>query len=318
MAEATSAGVHRARAALTEDEIWLLDRCTAIVDEVSSVTHLSVVADGDWRFSVDRGESAERVNRTRIVAQGVVSRFLDLHDRLQPARTGALIRLVLETPRGALLVYALPSRTHLIGFSLRGPEHTVDAAANGSAPETQQADRALAAAADQARSASALSSQNPGGWRSGASAEPPAAIGTEPVVTGIVDERVLPLCRDSVDQNLQYVLYLGAGEHVFALDHFDGLAPLLPGDTSAALLRRVYRGLEEYLDSDLRDLRRLVYPVLGRAARTIVLDVENGAVMVRWLSGGRRAVGVTVAQDAVRTAESRFAELGRKLDGVRA
>ena len=239
---------------------------------------------------------------------------LDLHDKLQLARTGALVRLVLETPAGAALAYTIPRRGHLIGFCLRDP-HLPAGPSLAVAPEVQEADRALAGLAAEARELFELTDQNPGGFQPitpSAALRPPTG---SPVVTGNAHARLLSICREAIDERLQYVLYASNDGTAFAVDCFGGLdLPDTHGDTSPARLRRVYWGFHTDLDGDLRDLRRLVYPVLGRSARAVVLDVEDGVVITRWLSGGRQVIGVTLAQACVASVEDRFAELCGRLE----
>ncbi|MDG4821729.1 hypothetical protein O7635_07665 [Asanoa sp. WMMD1127] len=290
----------------------LLFSSAELARRIPNVTHLSLVADGDLAFSIDQFEiDPVRRRQARIAVQGVVGSCLDLHDKLQVARTGALIRLVLETPRGAVLAYAIPGRGYLAGFCLRDQpaEPTVTVA-----PEVQEADRALAGLVSEARELFGLEDQNPGGFQpipAGVELRPPTG---QPVITGTGAAEVLEVCRAAVDERLQYVLYQGGDGTACAVDCFGGLAQLeTHGDTTPARLRRVYWGFHTDLDGDLRDLRRLVYPVLGRSAKSVVLDVEDGVVMNRWLGGGRQLLGVTLTQSYVASVEDRFAELSARL-----
>ncbi|GIH15080.1 hypothetical protein [Rugosimonospora africana] len=293
----------REHSRLSEQEDSLRESCEALLGQVPDLVHLSLIMDGEHRFSVDRENSAEI--RARLAAEAAVHAFLQIHEALQVARTGALIRLLLHTSRGALLAYTVPGRGHLIGFSFGTRRAEID-----------EADRALSDLASTARELAMLTLQNPGGWLTPSPDEPIEPPRTEPVITGIVDERVLEACEASVNEVLQYVLYLGTGGRVFAVDHFDLFEPTTDGSTSPGRRRRVYRSLADDLQTDLRELRRRVSPVLGRAAHTAVLDVEHGAVLVRWLPGERQLMGVTVHQEQVHTAERMFAELGDRLVGL--
>ena len=285
---------------LHEQENLLRESCDTLLAQVPGMAHLSLVMDGEHRFSVDRENGGP--TRARLAAEAAVHTFLQMHEALQVARTGALIRLLLRTTRGALLAYTVPGRGHLVGFSLATEPADVDAA-----------DLALSQLASQARELASLTLQNPGGWLTASPYEPIEPPRAKPIATGIVDERVLEACEASVNEALQYVLYVGAGGRAFAVDHFDLLEPTTDDRASPGRRRRVYRGLADDLQTELRDLRRRVAPVLGRAAHTAVLDVEHGAVLVRWLPGERQLVGVTVNQEHVHTAERMFADLGDRL-----
>jgi hypothetical protein len=293
----------------------LLFSAADLARRIPNLTHLSLIVDGDRTFSIDQTDTDKKKRKqARLAAQGVAVSCLDLHDKLQLARTGALVRLVMETPAGAALAYTIPRRGHLVGFCLRDPHLPADPSL-AVAPEVQEADRALAGLAAEARELFELSDQNPGGFQPiapGAALRPPAG---SPVVTGNAHARLLSICREAIDERLQYVLYASNDGTAFAVDCFGGLdLPDTHGDTSPARLRRVYWGFHTDLDGDLRDLRRLVYPVLGRSARAVVLDVEDGVVITRWLSGGRQVIGVTLVQAYVASVEDRFAELCGRLE----
>ncbi|MEV4624486.1 hypothetical protein AB0J74_37985 [Asanoa sp. NPDC049573] len=302
---------------LGDEQHELLFSAADLARRIPNLTHLSLIVDGDRRFSIDQTDVDGRGRKqARLAAQGVVGSCLDLHDKLQLARTGALLRLVLETSAGAVLAYTIPRRGHLIGFCLRDQRLAGDLSFAVS-PEVQEVDRALAGLAAEARELFELSDQNPGGFQPiapSASLRPPVG---SPVVTGNAPAGLLSICRESVDERLQYVLYQGNDGTAFAVDCFGGLElPETHGDTSPARLRRVYWGFHTDLEGDLRDLRRLVYPVLGRGARAVVLNIEDGAVITRWLGDGRQVLGVTLVQAYVASVEDRFAELCGRLTEV--
>lgn len=278
--------------ALVDLEESLRASCQALVDRTPALTHLSLVTDGERRFTVTNG--GQTSPRHDLVIEALVNTYIELHHALQVVRTGALIRLNVHTPNGAALIYTVPRSGHLVGICL-----SADTAVRA------EADRVIADLATRTREQARLGAQNPGGWLTTDTGLRAPTAAAEPVVTGTGNRAVVNICRASVNEVLQYVLYVGDDGRSFAVDQFD-----------SARHRRDYRALGDDLEAELRDLRREIFPLLGRGASTAVLDVEQGVVMMRWLPGNRRLFGVTLVQDYVNTAERMFVDLAAALAPV--
>jgi hypothetical protein len=287
----------------------LLEPTSELLRQTPHLVHMSLVVRGDRAFSIDYG-GPDVAEARGVIAQGVVGSFRELNSELQLAPTGALTRLVLETSLGAVFAYSLAKQSHLIGFFVREGAFPTGAIARGAASEIREVDRAIAALTEQARDSYLADGRDLAEVVDAAHSGTVASPAEEIVVTGTADARITPLCRRSIDEYLHYVFYAGSETVAFGVDGFERLQlPRVYVDTSPARLRRIYRGVGTDLEGDLRDLRRLIYPVIGRGSHSIILGLEYGALAMRWLSSHRLLLGLTLLPDRSADFEERFAGL---------
>jgi hypothetical protein len=231
---------------------------------------------------------------------------------LREARTGALIRMVLQATAGAAFCNVVVPDETLVGFALDGS----DSAVSGQ----RLADMAMAGLVTRIRERVGLTTNNPGGW---SSAEP--VTGTERAAeavtlnahatrfTGMSDESraVLSTCSEALDPaSVHAIAYCRAGEIVFMVDCFDNDA-LLPFFTqiTADGRRKFYLAHAREIGALAVTFGRTVHTALGGPIVRMVLDVEQGAIYYYRLRVGDYLVGVTIDQTRVSQTDDQMAHL---------
>ncbi len=250
-----------------------------------------------------------------------VSYEMNALDRvLQAARTGGLIRTVLQTEHAGVICQSVVPRENVVGLSLdRSPADTPDLLLT-EAPEVRGADLALSGLVDELRALISLPSLNPGGWAPAALAV--AQPSTEPKVTeprvwradADADHAVLDACLAAVrPEDLHFVGYCAGGELRASVDQLGhpSLAPFFT-QISVDARREFYRGFSQQFGPLVLKLNRLLAGLnpSGPLLR-VVLDVEQGAIFFYRLGTEEYLVGVTVAQARVSNADERMARLAR-------
>lgn len=301
-------------------------QCRNAIRGHREIQHLAHYGDGVFDFSIDwldqQAGASGRPHRHDLQRLGRALSFtLDRMDRtLQEVRTGAMIRMVLQTKSGAAITNAVVPRKNLVGLVLDQP--TSSGTDDHQAPTTHvtTADRAMSALATKLRELIQLRSANPGGWEDvtdePAETEEPAG---EPYVCTLTtpdrrDAAVIDACRRAVHpDDLHFVAYCADDEVVFTADHLD--SPVLgPFFTvlNLATRRKFYQEFSRELGTLVVELGRTVRGVLGGPLQRLVLDVEQGAVYYYRLRPCMYLVGVTLHQNRVSQADERLAELVRQ------
>lgn len=254
-----------------------------------------------------------------------VSYEMNMLDRvLAAARTGGLIRTVLQTEHAGVICQSVVPRENVVGLSLdRSPADLPDLLLT-EAPDVRGADLALSVLVDELRALISLPSLNPGGW---ASAAEPAALAvaqpaTEPEVwlaDAGADRAVLDACLDAArPEDVHFVAYCAGGELLASVDHFDhpSLAPFFT-QISVGARREFYRAFTQQFGPLVLKLNRLLAGLTpsGPLLR-VVVDVELGAIFFYRLGTEEYLVGVTVAQARVGSADERMARLARTCAAV--
>ncbi|MEU5402323.1 hypothetical protein ABZ348_23845 [Streptomyces sp. NPDC005963] len=249
----------------------------------------------------------------RIDAEGrpghqLVRCVQDIDRSLAPLRTGELMRTVVGTPTGALYCGRVKADQHLVGITVDGDG--IDAM-----------DGQLNKLVTEMRILMNLPNEYLGGL------ELPYLVpdGTEGLqfLTGhTVDEpseaRLRGLWHRFVNHtDLQYLAYYRGWELICVGDAFDsphlGLRFLAIEPDSR---RRKYRDIAGGLRTDIARLRDALHSITRDPIDRLVLDVQEGAVYIHWLPGGRSGdflLGVTLDQHQVGNAERRLREVLNEL-----
>jgi hypothetical protein len=272
----------------------------------------------DFGFDVLDG-SDQDVEGAQWLGRQVSYEMNALNRVLQAARTGGLIRTVLQTERAGVICQSVVPRENVVGLSFDDSPTDEPDLLLTDAPEVRGADLALSGLVDELRALISLPSLNPGGW---ASAAEPTALAvtqqaTEPEVwlaDAGADRAVLEACLVAArPEDLHFVGYCAGGELLATVDHL-GHASLAPFFTqiSVATRRAFYRGFSQQFGPLVLKLNRLLAGLRpsGLLLR-VVLDVELGAIYCYRLGTEEYLVGVTVAQARVSNADERMARLAR-------
>ena len=272
---------------------------------------------GDPPSPVDAPPGRTRREELRRLGRSLSLTSSGLDRTLRPARTGGLIRAVLQTERSAEFCNLVVPGEHVVGSVLdlgAPPERPV---ALTRVEVVRAADIAMAQLATGLRRRISLSSANPGGWET---AEITATPGNHdpggPTVTmhGPLDqrtERLVEACEGAVHAaTLQFVAHCARGKVVFAVDRLGdrSLAGFFTQVTVAAR-RSFYLDLSHRLYSLANKFNKTTTGVLGGVLRRIVLDVEQGAIYYYRLGTGDYLVGVTIDQAKVSRADDHMASL---------
>jgi hypothetical protein len=297
-------------------------QCRDAIRGHREIQHLAHYGDGVFDFSVDWLDQHATAHPHRHDLQRLgraLSFTLDRMDRtLQEVRTGAMIRMVLQTRNGVAITNAVVTRKNLVGLVLDQPTPS----GTGERPTAQvaTADRAISALATELRKLIQLRSTNPGGWEDDtaepieAEEEVGAPFVSTPTTPDQRDAAVIEACRRAVrPRDLHLVAYCADNEVVFTADHLD--SPVLgPFFTvlNVATRRKFYQEFSRELSALVVELGRTVRGVLGGPLQRLVLDVEQGAVYYYRLRPCTYLVGVTLHQNRVSQADARLAELARQ------
>ncbi|MCO1660426.1 hypothetical protein [Pseudonocardia humida] len=239
--------------------------------------------------------------------------FAEQDRRLEPARSGRLVRMVVRTGRGGAFCLSVVPGQHVVGFAHDvGPDGVAAAGA------------AMIGLVDRLRADLGLRSQNPGGLAARRDAAHPAAAGDGPegpagadppttagVTAGPLFDRAAALLDGAA---LQWVGHVRDEAVVFTADRFaDRRLARHFRLMSAPARRRFYESFAAEVVPLTGRLDRLVRSPLGGPLDGLVLDLEQGALLVQRLGPREHLVGVTVDQERVAAAEEALAALTRSL-----
>jgi len=246
----------------------------------------------------------------------------NLDRSLQEARTGRLIRTVVQTEDGAVFCDTVVPSENVVGLVVDRSATEHPEVPLASAPDVRAADRAVAELASTLRAQVRLPSLNPGGWEAADLVEPIRSIGSapEPVTTvlagpGEDTDRLVNACtRAASPEDLHLVAYCSQGELPVMVDHLDhpSLSPFFT-QIAVETRRRFYQGFSRELGALAHRLNRTTSTALGGVLVRLVLDVEMGAIYFYRLGPGDYLVGVTIDQNRVSAADDRMAALALEL-----
>jgi hypothetical protein len=296
-----------------------IDHCADAVAREAAITHLSHYSQGVHNFSVDRLGEDEPWRRDELVALGRRLSFqLSAFERmLRDARTGPLIRMVVQSGSGAAICVASQPGDHLVGVALA----PADPDALPDTPPVRSADIGLSWLANDLRARTRLWSQNPGGWQT-ADVEFAPIIGTVPeprvsvrVAAAPEVDRVAAAAVEALSRkHLHFVAYYVDGEVALTADTL--AEPDLGSfftQIHVDVRRRFYLSLSRQLAASAITLNRTITPLPGGRLLRLVLDVEQGAVYYYRLEAGRYLVGVTLDQSGVAHGDLLMAELTQRI-----
>lgn len=239
------------------------------------------------------------------VARLVSLLFFEENRALEDVQTGNLLRLVVEGEHGAVYCLAIQRKRHLVGL-LTG---------DGSPEAVDAADRVMVRLVDAVRSGIGLNSQNAAGLATEATEDEATGLPKERVdgrnapVTMIHGSDTDPWLRDLLlgvvaTDSLQWVALVRGREVRVAVDCFadgrmDDYFVLIGQDAR----RRFYTDLAGSGCLLMNRVSRIVRPVVGGPVRRVVLDVEEGTVVLHRLDAHEHLVGVTLDQERVATVE---------------
>jgi hypothetical protein len=249
-----------------------------------------------------------------------------LNNELLAARTGAVLRMLLHTTRGAAICDAVTSAESTVGFVLDlTPGSSPEPA--GEAADQRSADRVLAELVADLRQLcqpSQTGKTTAYGMTSPVVTREATALQMRSTpFTGLTDEsrEILTACREAIrPAALHLVARCNDGEIVFMVDCFDDEA-LRPYFTQldADARRKFYLGHAREIGLMATALGRTVHTALGGGMVVrMVLDVEQGAIYYNRLRPGDYLIGVTVDPAGVANSDEEMARLtntvGRLLD----
>ena len=240
------------------------------------------------------------------VARLVSLLFFEENRALEDVQTGNLIRLIVEGEHGAIYCLAIQRRRHLIGV-LTG---------DGSPEAVDAANRVMVRLVDDVRRGIGLSSQNPAGLATPQGEGAPEVPfdgnrngGGAPPVTTVRGPDADPAHRELLldvvaPDSVQWVALVRGREVRVAVDCFaDGRMDdffVLAGQEAR---RRFYTDLAGAGCLLMNRVSRIVRPVVGGPVRRIVLDVEEGTVVLHRLGPQEHLMGVTLDQERVAAVE---------------
>lgn len=225
---------------------------------------------------------------------------------LAGAASGALIRVLVETDDGLLVQNCVVTEHDVLGLRFFRP-------GGDPAAESAAVDRVCSDLTRDLRGLLKLAPRDPGGFE-----HPAPRQGAVPDdVTHVVgpDHPAAPAVRRALDVGgLHYAALVSGTRTVCAADAFSapGLARFRLQAVPEA--RRAFLGqLAPGLQSLAREYGRAARPVLRGPLRRLVLDVEQGAIIVVPLPASHLLLTVTLDQSAVATADECTADLVRDL-----
>lgn len=240
----------------------------------------------------------------------------DLSRDLQEVATGALIRMVVHSDRGAFCCDSIVPGRHVVA--------TVFDSATGGALASQDlvraCDQTVSTLVTEQRRRLSLGSQNPGGYGSPEFETDPGRRETEKVHIArepgsAVDPTLLgeveaALTNAITPADLHYLALCSNGVtalSVDCLDH-DDVARFFT-QISVPHRRSFYVRFGHDVQRLAGRFTRVTAPVIGTRLLRLVLDVEQGAIYYYRLSQGVYLVGVTLDQARVAVADDRMSDL---------
>ncbi|MEU0690604.1 hypothetical protein [Streptomyces uncialis] len=289
----------------------LCEQVAATCPDLRSLSHFS---NGVVDFSLrpagvaplpgGRAGDLEIEREGRSGAQLVLS-MQQFEKTLDPLLTGALMRMVVETPTGGLYCGRVKAAQHIVGVTLDG----------AGVPPMDEALNALIT--DIRVDLLSLSEEHPGGldkpyhrlsggerlhFTAGRQMDEPQVAR----LRGIWHRFLNPV-------DLQYAALFTNWNLVCVGDAFEdptiGVRFL---NIDPATRRRKYRDTADQLRDTIAQLRNLLQPVSREPMTRLVLDVQEGAIYFHWLPNGHNGdfvCGVTLDQHQVDNAERRMREL---------
>lgn len=287
-----------------------------------ALPHVAHYSNGAFDFAVDAfsDELLSRRPRMRddalVLGRQLAFTATTFDAGLSAARTGPLIRLLVQTAAGAAVCTAVIPNQHVVGLCPDGPTTGAQSDPLPMIRPVREADQAVSALGSQLRHRLRLQSQNPGGWLTADDSEPLSIAPGEPyqlirVPDAPTAHRITSATTSVLRTGeLQFIAYYSADELVMAADTFEQVAlqPFFTHITTNAR-RRFYSSFGHELASAVNRLNRIITPVLEGRLLRLVLDVEQGAVFYYRLGPGRYLVGVTLDQIRVHHADVRMAQL---------
>jgi hypothetical protein len=301
----------------------LVDMCRQHVD-VSLLHFVAHLANGAPTFSVDvlghdelsghfRGTHHPDDLRDALLRLG--RRFNydmgNIDKDLRELRTGRLMRTVLDVGTAGVYWYWIHGIEFLVGMTLSGQR-------------VDRADRSIAEIAESILESLGRQPRDYGGFQRGIAREFTRA-GRDDVEPSVRESLVsqgfhneaVDHCKDAVrPEDLHYVAIFAEGSWQFSVDVLEEERTIAFGGLVADRRRELYQHVGERLQFVVSQLDRTLIPVTrhhpGKLVRT-VLDVESGALYYHPLGPGRYAVGVTLFQKMVATADDRMRTLVENL-----
>ncbi|MET9225511.1 hypothetical protein [Lentzea sp. NPDC003310] len=242
----------------------------------------------------------------------------ELERELLPARTGSLIRVVLQAATGAVYCDSVVPDQHLIGFARH--DEQPEPVTWSEVRAVREADRRTSSIATDLRLRVSRQALNLGGWLTERLPDsdadpavvpvaPPGAVHTSGDASGPVAEQ----CLKVVDpRDLHLVSWWADDEPVFTADVFEDpkVRRFFSGSISTAQRRRFYDALGGRLPSVVSQFGRMCRKVLGGRLERVVLDVEQGAICYLRVRPREYLVGVTLSQNEVSPSDDKVSRLG--------
>ncbi len=237
---------------------------------------------------------------------------------LREVQSGALIRAVFQSAKGAIFCGRVIPREYIVALVLDG-----SAATRPELPLTQfatvrDADRAVAELVTTLRDELSLGSQNPGGWSSpkpasdaAGTAGPDTSRPPALEITGRIDHPLSEAYRAALNTaDLHYVAHFHDDDVEFSADCLeDRTLSRFFLHISGSARRKFYADLGRQFTVLARQFFQVVCPVIGGPVSRIVLDVEQGAIYFYRLTSEDYLVGVTLDQRRVSQADDKMAQL---------
>lgn len=295
-----------------------LECCESAVLADPGLQYVAHYSDQTCNFALDKldrpylaatlDSRPEQVRRAILeVGDELVYRLQDFDQRLAPLQTGAVIRTVYQTLRGALFCYAVVPGEYVVAFCA---DSTAGGVALTQQAAVRQTDQAVAALVTELRCQLSRGGQNPGGWKPG---DPTHERVPSPVQSATEIGPTAIACRDALSvAQLHYVAWIKNREIVYAADALDipQLSRFFPNrDITPARRREMYERLAWLLGLVSPELSGLIEPVVGEPLQRMVLDVEGGAIYWYRRAAGEFLMGVTLDQSQVQHADDDIANL---------
>jgi len=297
---------------------YVVDRLMDALQEEGAPRWIGQVVSGIFDFDADTFGEIEALallrEDCRRTARLLSTLSFEQERRLEEARTGRLIRMVLQTDEAAGFCLSVVPGEHITSFVF---EINPDTARTTVA----QADRVLVDLVDSLRRKLGLNSLNPGGLanfrerRPAADGDPRAspASRAEPAPATAGDPRgpLFDSVRSAVgSESLHWAARARGREIVFSVDQFEH--PELVRQFRVMGIdarRKFYRDLATDALALTNRVGRVVRSLLGGPVRRIVLDVEQGAVVIHRLGPEDHLLGVTLSQEMVGETEATLTEI---------
>jgi hypothetical protein len=281
------------------------------LENTSSLHHLSHYTGSDWDFSVDvtpqppESYHGEHARRYQAVGCNLVAKLTLLNNQLSDVGTGALIRTVLHAEDGVIYSNTVMQRERILGVTKGrlGPPSPKNLMVN-------EADQAVADLVTRLRATFGQVTQDPGGYLYLAQ-HPEIATWSAPDLAGAASTEGYRSALHPDD--LQFVALVRRGTVEHAEDLFDHaeMEDFFRAGYTTTLRRRFYTAFAPELEFHVRDLSRIVHPLIGRGVNRVVLDVQRGAVYFYRLDSDTYLVGVTLNQFKVTLADMKMEWLCR-------